>query len=98
MFFGERGNSAEKRSLPIPWFAVMFVVLAGVNSLQILPGPLVDALRLAGVLLLTVAMASLGVDTNLGRMGQAGVKPLLLGAGLFVHLVLVGGVVNWLAA
>ena len=62
------------------------------------PGELVDALRLAGVLLLTVAMASLGVDTNLGRMGQAGVKPLLLGAGLFVHLVLVGGVVNWLAA
>ena len=98
LFFSDRSDSAEKRSLPIPWFAVMFVVLAGVNSLQILPAPLVDALRLAGVLLLTVAMASLGVDTNLARMGAAGVKPLLLGAGLFVHLVLTGGVVNWLAA
>ena len=98
LFFGERSDSAEKRALPIPWFAVMFVVLAGVNSLQVLPVPLVDALRLVGVLLLTVAMASLGVDTNLARMGQAGVKPLLLGAGLFVHLVLIGGVVNWLAA
>ena len=98
LFFGERSDSAEKRALPIPWFAVMFVVLAGVNSLQVLPVPLVDALRLAGVLLLTVAMASLGVDTNLARMAQAGVKPLLLGAGLFVHLVLIGGVVNWLAA
>ena len=98
LFFGERSDSAEKRALPIPWFAVMFVVLAGVNSLQVLPVPLVDALRLVGVLLLTVAMASLGVDTNLARMAQAGVKPLLLGAGLFVHLVLIGGVVNWLAA
>ncbi|MFB0935252.1 MAG: YeiH family protein [Propionivibrio sp.] len=98
LFFGDRGTSGEKRSVPIPWFAVMFVVLAGVNSLHILPVPVVDALRLAGVLLLTVAMASLGIDTNLARMGQAGVKPLLLGAGLFVHLVFTGGLVNWLAA
>lgn len=98
LFFGERGKVGEKRSLPIPWFAVMFVVLAGVNSLHIIPVPLVDALRLAGVLLLTVAMASLGVDTNLARMAQAGVKPLLLGAGLFAHLVFTGGLVNWLAA
>ena len=53
---------------------------------------------IAGVLLLTAAMASLGIDTNLARMRQAGVRPLLLGAGLFAHLVLVGGVINWLAA
>ena len=98
LFFGERGKAGEKRSVPIPWFAVMFVVLAGVNSLHILPVPMVDALRLAGVLLLTVAMASLGVDTNLARIGRAGVKPLLLGAGLFAHLVFTGGLVNWLAA
>ena len=98
LFFGDRERSGERRSVPIPWFAVMFVVLAGVNSLHILPVPVVDALRLAGVLLLTVAMASLGIDTNLARMGQAGVKPLLLGAGLFVHLVFTGGLVNWLAA
>ena len=45
-----------------------------------------------------MAMASLGIDTNVTRMKQAGWRPVLLGAGLFVHLVLIGGVVNWLAA
>lgn len=94
-FFGDAGG---RRSLPIPWFAVLFVVLAGINSLHVLPAAMVDALRLAGVLLLTAAMASLGIDTNLARMRQAGIRPLLLGAGLFAHLVLVGGLVNWLAA
>jgi len=97
-FFRDRGNAGDRRSLPIPWFAVLFVLLAAVNSLHVLPAALVDALRLAGVLLLTAAMASLGIDTNLTRMRQAGFRPLLLGAGLFVHLVLVGGLVNWLAA
>ena len=97
-FLGDRGAAGERRSMPVPWFAVLFVALAGVNSLHVLPAGAVDALRLTGVLLLTAAMASLGIDTNLARMRQAGVRPLLLGAGLFAHLVLVGGVINWLAA
>ena len=98
LFVGDRGTPEQRRSLPIPWFAVMFVVLAGVNSWHILPVELVKALRLIGTLLLTTAMASLGVDTNLARMRQAGTGPLLLGAGLFVHLVVTGGLVNWFAA
>lgn len=97
-FFGDCGNTGRTGSVPIPWFAVMFIALAGVNSLHILPAALVDVLRLAGVLLLTAAMASLGIDTSLGRMRQAGLRPLLLGAALFAHLVLVGGFINWLAA
>jgi len=98
LLFRKRGSAEERRALPVPWFAVMFVVLAGVNSLHVLPAGMVDALRLAGVLLLTAAMASLGVDTNVGRMKQAGIRPLLLGCGLFAHLVFIGGLVNWLAA
>lgn len=94
------GRDAEGRRNPvsIPWFAVAFVAIAVFNSLQILPAPLVSFLRVVGVLLLTAAMASLGIDTNLSRMGKAGVRPLLLGAGLFLHLIFIGGLVNWLAA
>ena len=96
LLLGDRDESGKRRKLPIPWFAVCFVALAGVNSLNILPVPWVEALRIIGVLLLTAAMASLGIDTNLARMRQSGVKPLLLGAGLFLHLIFVGGLVNWL--
>ena len=93
-----RGADGQRAKLPIPWFALVFVAMAGINSLQILPPQLVDALRLAGMLLLTAAMASLGIDTNLARMRQGGMRPLLLGGGLFLHLIFVGGLVNWLAA
>lgn len=97
-FAGRGGERSNGNSLPIPWFAVAFVALAGVNSLHVLPAGVVEFLRIGGGLLLTMAMASLGIDTNVTRMKQAGWRPVLLGAGLFVHLVLIGGLVNWLAA
>ena len=97
-FYFGGGGAGGKRSVPIPWFAVLFVALAAVNSLHILPPAVVEALRLTAVLLLTTAMASLGIDTTFARMRQAGARPVLLGAGLFVHLVCFGGLVNWLAA
>ena len=98
---GRGVSGAENKpqaKLPIPWFALAFVAMAGVNSLQILPAQVVDALRMAGMLLLTAAMASLGIDTTLARMRQASIQPLLLGGGLFLHLIIIGGLVNWLAA
>ncbi len=97
-FVTGRNKTGQRAPVAIPWFAVCFVAIAGVNSLSLLPESIVVLLRLSGALLLTGAMAALGIDTNLARMRQAGVKPLLLGAGLFLHLVLVGGFVNWLAA
>lgn len=93
-----RNAEGQRNAIPIPWFALCFVAFAGVNSLQILPESLVSFLRLAGLLLLTTAMAALGIDTNLRRIGQAGFRPLLLGGGLFIHLVVVGGLFNWLAS
>ena len=97
-FLRERTAGEQRAKLPIPWFAIMFVAMAGINSLQILPTEVVDGLRLTGMLLLTAAMASLGIDTNLARMRQGGMQPLLLGGGLFLHLIFIGGLVNWLAA
>lgn len=94
----DRSPANKAAALPVPWFALMFVLMAGINSLQVLPEALVEALRLIGILLLTAAMASLGIDTRWSRMRQAGPRPLVLGGGLFLHLIVVGGLVNWLAA
>ncbi len=91
-------TTGRHEALPIPWFAVGFVAIAGVNSLGIVPTPIVDTLRTTGMLLLTAAMAALGIDTNVGRLGKAGIRPLLLGGVLFAHLVIVGGLFSWLAA
>jgi uncharacterized integral membrane protein (TIGR00698 family) len=94
---GAEAEDASRRSpVAVPWFAVVFILLAGVNSLQLLPEGAVAALRQCGMVLLTAAMAALGLETTLARMGRAGLRPLLLGAALFVHLVLGGGLLNWL--
>lgn len=91
------GGRAGEGAVPlaVPWFALAFVALAGVNSAALLSAGVVEALRQLGQVLLTAAMAALGLDTTLARMGRAGLRPLLLGALLFVHLVLVGGLLNW---
>ena len=55
-------------------------------------------LRQTATLCLTAAMAALGIDSQLKRIGRAGLKSLVLGVVLFLHLVLTGGLANWLLA
>jgi len=83
---GSNGAQSEAAPLTIPWFAILFVVVAGFNSLHLLPKPMVDALLMLDTLLLAMAMAALGLRTHWGSIKQAGAKPLLLAWILWVLL------------
>ena len=83
------GNAAPGK-ITIPWFALVFVVVAGFNSLHILPQAVVAVALDIDTMLLAMAMAALGLTTHISAIAKAGVKPLLLAATLFVWLV-VGG-------
>lgn len=85
----------EKRNISVPWFALVFVLFAAINSLLALPDTLLLILRQAGVISLSFAMAAFGMETTFALIRQAGLKPLLLGAILFAYLVIVGGWVNF---
>jgi uncharacterized integral membrane protein (TIGR00698 family) len=89
---GETSN--ETRKITFPWFVLIFVLCVAINSLFALPGDLLLFLRQAGIISLSFAMAAFGMETTLTLIRQAGLKPLLLGAILFVYLVIVGGWVN----
>ncbi len=80
----------KKSKLVVPWFAVLFIAVAGFNSLQLLPVDLVTGINHADTFLLTMAMTALGMETQVSKFKQAGLKPLLLALVLFVWLV-VGG-------
>jgi len=41
-------------------------------------------------------MAALGLDTTIAKLRIAGRDVLVLGSILFVYLVVVGGIANWL--
>ncbi len=85
-----RSEGQGSGRLMIPWFAVLFLVVCGINSLGVLPPALMSSLVWLDTLILATAMAALGLRTHVGAVKQAGIKPLLLAASLFVFLVLGG--------
>lgn len=76
-----------RTKLPVPWFAVLFIGVAGFNSLQLLPQQIVTGIIHFDTFLLTMAMTALGMETHISKFKQAGLKPLLLALILFIWLV-----------
>ncbi|MBG6624171.1 YeiH family protein [Pseudomonas aeruginosa] len=92
-----RRQHSGATKITIPWFAVGFVLVAGLNSLVSLPPALVSHVNDLDTFLLAMAMAGLGLGTHLSAIRRAGLKPLLLAALLFAWLVLGGGLLPRLA-
>jgi uncharacterized integral membrane protein (TIGR00698 family) len=84
---GARGKASK---VVIPWFAVLFVAMSGVNSLGWIPGTVVGGITTADTFLMTMAMTALGLETDRAKFRQAGVRPILLALVLFLWLT-VGG-------
>lgn len=89
-----RSGATRAHAPSIPWFAVAFVVVVMFNSLGLLSPRLLSAATTADTVLLAMAMAALGLTTQLAALRAAGPKPLLLGAVLFVWLIAGGGAIN----
>ena len=90
-----RGAGAQQRGkVHIPWFAVMFLVVVGFNSLHLLSAPIIKGIVTFDILLLATAMAALGLTTHVSAVRQAGVKPLALAAILFAWLIIGGKLIT----
>jgi uncharacterized integral membrane protein (TIGR00698 family) len=86
--------AAAVAKIPIPWFAVLFIAVSAFNSLQWLPEAWVASILQIDTVLLAMAMAALGLRTQVSAIRQAGAKPLLLAAVLFSVLVVGGWALN----
>jgi uncharacterized integral membrane protein (TIGR00698 family) len=85
---------ARRGRVAIPWFALGFVAVAGINSLAILPAPLVELALELDMVLLAMAMGALGLTTHVSALRTAGVRPLGLAAMLFAWLMGGGLAIN----
>ena len=83
-----------KAKLAVPWFAFAFVGVVLFNSLNLLPPSVVAMTTEIDTILLSMAMAALGLATHISSIRKAGIKPLLLALILFVWLVLGGALIN----
>lgn len=82
--------NVKQNSLTIPWFAIAFAVIIGFNSLHLLPTSILNFINRIDAFLLTMAMAAIGIETNLNKIKHVGLKPLYLAMFLFAWLT--GGV------
>ena len=80
--------------MDIPWFALLFIFSAILNSFALLPENVVRLIVEIDELLLIAAMTALGLTTHISAVKQAGVKPLILGSLVFLWLIAGGFAVN----
>ncbi|WP_348789867.1 putative sulfate exporter family transporter [Leifsonia sp. NPDC080035] len=66
----------------VPWFLVGFLVVAVGNTFVPIPAAAHDGLVTASVFLVSVALAGIGLSTDIAAIRRAGWRPLLLGATL----------------
>ncbi|WP_313079033.1 YeiH family protein [Atlantibacter sp.] len=87
-------GSAQTGKITVPWFAVLFILVAIFNSFHLLPDALVQALITLDTVLLAMAMAALGLTTHVSALKKAGAKPLVMALMLFGWLIIGGGAIN----
>ncbi|MDD2791070.1 MAG: YeiH family protein [Sulfurimonas sp.] len=100
------GGTSEKVKLVIPWFAVYFIGMAGVNSLihnYTLSAPQdiatlikssIDTINEIDTFLLTMAMTALGMGTIFSKFKGLGLAPLYTAGSMFIWLVVGGFVIT----
>jgi uncharacterized integral membrane protein (TIGR00698 family) len=82
---GRKSASASSRP-PMPWFVLGFVAVVGLNSLTTIPAA--DRAQIAAVtsFLLSVALAAMGLETDIRKLTARGIRPALLGALAFLFI------------
>jgi uncharacterized integral membrane protein (TIGR00698 family) len=84
-----RGSNKSDQSSarpPMPWFVLGFVALVGINSLITIPAEAKMWIVAVTTFLLTVALAAMGLETDIRKMLAKGIRPALLGALAFLFI------------
>lgn len=80
------GTSTTSARPPMPWFVLGFVAVVGLNSLIPLPAPDKAAIAAVTTFLLSVALAAMGLETDIRKLAARGIRPALLGALAFLFI------------
>ncbi len=87
-----KGDAAPAKergaSVPLPWFVFGFIALIVVNSLVTIPAQPKAVLVALTTFMLSVALAAMGLETDIAKLRLKGLRPLLLGLAAFVFISL----------
>ena len=80
-------RSAEgnwKRYFKLPWYLIGFIIVTFVVSVVDIPKPVLKDIEYTGKVILTVAMAAIGLNVSFKKLLQAGSRGLRFGLVMFV--------------
>jgi uncharacterized integral membrane protein (TIGR00698 family) len=80
------GAESGSAKVPMPWFAFGFVAMVILNSLVDVPHAAMSLIIPITTFLLTMALAAMGLETNIQKLRAKGLRPLLLGAAAFLFI------------
>ena len=81
----ENGD-AEQGQVPVPWFVIGFVSLVVLNSFVVIPDAPKHVFVALTAILLTMALAAMGLETDLRKLRMKGPRPFVLGALAWVFI------------
>lgn len=67
-----------------PWFILWFLVASGLRTAGVIPDALQPEIHTAAEFLIIVALSAIGLSSDLRQMVATGVRPILLGLGVWV--------------
>jgi uncharacterized integral membrane protein (TIGR00698 family) len=73
----------------VPWFILWFVVAACVNTTGVIPSGWHPGITQASTFLISIALAAIGVQTEVARLARSGARPLALGFVLWIAVAAV---------
>lgn len=79
------GRGVDWRSI-MPWFVLWFLIAATLNSLGWIPGVVQTPLQNLALFAIVVALAGVGLGTDIAKIKSAGFRPLALGAILWAAI------------
>ncbi len=79
-------DNVGRAAPPMPWFVLGFVAMIGVNHFVAIPGGVKSEIVALTTFMLSMALAAMGLETDLRKLAARGLRPALLGlaAALFV--------------
>ncbi|MEG6508138.1 YeiH family protein [Methyloligella sp. 2.7D] len=80
------GTGGKGKRLPLPWFVLGFVAVIAINSAVPIPTEAKSVLVPATTVLLSMALAAMGLETDIAKLRAKGLRPLLVGAGAFLFI------------
>lgn len=96
IFFLREQKEGTKQKIAIPWFAIWFLAMIVVNSILPISEEVRNIIIKLDQIVLTMAMAALGLTTHFSAFKTAGYKAIALGGVIFVWLIIVGCSISFL--